>query len=195
MSFFYAGTSGSPYSLIYQSASFGSGSNAPLPYIPKTQADINLKDNGTYTAAQQWADLDAFISGDKYLSTRRGQYAERNGMRTPWNHDLDLKLMHEFKLSKSNKAQSLQISLDVFNVLNLLNNDWGHVTFVTNLNNYTVNFLKFVADANGKAVGAPASGYTPTFNFVKPTGLNGHYYTVDPINSRWQGQFGIKFIF
>ena len=195
LSFFYAGTSGSPYSLIYQSASFGSGSNAPLPYIPKTQADINLKDNGTYTAAQQWADLDAFISGDKYLSTRRGQYAERNGMRTPWNHDLDLKLMHEFKLSKSNKAQSLQISLDVFNVLNLLNNDWGHVTFVTNLNNYTVNFLKFVADANGKAVGAPASGYTPTFNFVKPTGLNGHYYTVDPINSRWQGQFGIKFIF
>ena len=195
LSFFYGGTSGSPYSLIYQSASFGSGSNAPLPYIPKTQADINLKDNGTYTAAQQWQDLDAFINADKYLSTRRGQYAERNGMRTPWNHDLDMKIMHEFKLSKTNKSQALQISLDVFNVLNLLNNDWGHVTFVTNLNNYTVNFLKFVADANGKAVGAPASGYTPTFNFVKPSGLNGHYYTVDPMNSRWQGQFGIKYIF
>jgi hypothetical protein len=194
LSFFYAGTSGSPYSLIYQSAAFGSGSNAPLPYIPKNQADINLRDNGSYTAAQQWTDLDALISGDKYLSTRRGQYAERNGMRTPWNHDLDMKLMHEFKLSKTNKSKSLQISFDLFNVLNLLNNDWGHVTFVTNLNNYTVNFLKFVNDGT-HAVGAPATGYTPSFNFVKPAGLNNHYYTVDPISSRWQGQFGIKYNF
>ena len=195
LSFFYAGTSGSPYSLIYQSDRFGSGSNAALPYIPKSQADANLKDNGTYTAVQQWNDLDAFITSDTYLSTRRGKYAERNGMRTPWNHELDLKLMHEFKLSKTNNKQTLQISMDVFNVLNLLNNDWGHVTFVTNLNNYTVNFLKFVADASGKSVGAPASGYTPTFNFVKPTGINNQYYTIDPISSRWQGQLGIKYNF
>ena len=194
LSFFYAGTSGSPYSLIYQSAAFGSGSNAPLVYIPKNQADINLRDNGSYTASQQWTDLNALISNDKYLSSRRGQYAERNGMRTPWNHDLDMKLMHEFKLSKTNKSKSLQISFDLFNVLNLLNNNWGHVTFVTNLNNYTVNFLKFVNDGT-HAVGAPATGYTPSFNFVKPTGLNDHYYTVDPISSRWQGQFGIKYNF
>ncbi len=194
LSFFYAGTSGSPYSLVYQSAAFGSGSNAVLPYIPNNQSDIILMDKGTYTAAQQWTDLDAFISGDKYLNSRRGQYAERNGMRTPWNHDLDLKLMHEFKLSKKDKSKSLQISFDLFNVLNLLNNDWGHVTFVTNLNNYTVNFLKFVNDGT-HAVGAPATGYVPSFNFVKPAGLNNHYYTVDPINSRWQGQFGIKYNF
>ncbi len=194
LSFFYAGSSGSPYSLVYQSAAFGSGSNAPLPYIPKNQADINLKDNGVYTASQQWTDLDALITGDKYLNSRRGQYAERNGMRTPWNHDLDVKIMHEFKLSKTNKSRSLQISLDLFNVLNLLNNDWGHVTFVTNLNNYTVNFLKFVNDGL-HPVGAPATGYVPSFNFVKPAGLNGHYYTVDPISSRWQGQFGVKYNF
>ena len=194
LSFFYAGSSGSPYSLVYQSAAFGSGSNAPLPYIPKNQADINLKDNGVYTASQQWTDLDALITGDKYLNSRRGQYAERNGMRTPWNHDLDVKIMHEFKLSKTNKSRSLQISLDLFNVLNLLNNDWGHVTFVTNLNNYTVNFLKFVNDGL-HPVGAPATGYMPSFNFVKPAGLNGHYYTVDPISSRWQGQFGVKYNF
>ena len=29
----------------------------------------------------------------------------------------------------------------------------------------------------------------------KPAGLSGHYYTVDPINSRWQGQLGVKFNF
>jgi hypothetical protein len=201
LNFFYAGQSGSPYSVIYASAGnpFGNAANANLPYIPKDQADIRLADytvNGqVYTASQQWNDLNALISGDQYLNTRRGQYAERNGLRTPWNHELDLKLMHEFRLSKTNKMQTLQISLDVFNVLNLLNNEWGHITFVTNVNNYTVNLLTFVKDANGLSPAKPSSGYLPTFNFNKPAGISGQYYTVDPINSRWQGQLGVKYNF
>lgn len=201
LTFFYAGQSGSPYSVIYSASGnpFGNAANANLPYIPKDQSDIRLADytlNGqVYTSAQQWSDLNALISGDKYLSTRRGQYAERNGLRTPWNHELDLKLMHEFRLSKTNKSQTLQISLDVFNVLNLLNNDWGHITFVTNVNNYTVNMLTFAKDANGLSPAKPSSGYQPTFNFNKPTGINNQYYTVDPINSRWQGQLGVKYNF
>ena len=199
ITFFYSGQTGNPYTLVYQGAPGTGGSNAPLPYIPKDQGDIRLADytfNGTlYTAAQQWSDLNNLIEGDSYLKTRRGQYAERNGLRTPWNNELDLKLMHEFKLSKTNNQHTLSISLDVFNVLNLLNNNWGHVNFVTNVNQYTVNFLKYAADVNGKAVGIPASGYLPTYNFIKPTGVSGHYYTLDPINSRWQGQFGIKYNF
>jgi len=207
LNFFYSGQSGSPYSLVYNSSGnpFSNAANANLVYIPKDQSDIRLVDKGTYTAAQQWQDLNNLIENDNYLKTRRGQYADRNGLRTPWNHELDMKLMHEFKLSKSNKQHSLQVSLDVFNVLNLLNNEWGHITFVTNVNNYTVNLLNFVGysvDANGNpvagstvAVGKPTSGYIPTFTFNKPTGLNGHYYTVDPINSRWQGQVGVKYNF
>ena len=148
----------------------------------------------SYSVAQPWTDLNNFISGDKYLNGRRGEYAERNGLRTPWNHELDVKLMHEFKFGKDHK-QSLQFSFDLFNLMNLLSNSWGHIYFVTNVNNYTVNMLTFVADANGVAPGKPSSGYIPTYNFIKPTGLNGHYYTVDPLNSRWQGQFGVKYNF
>jgi hypothetical protein len=209
LSFFYSGQSGSPYSLVYNSSGnpFGNAANANLVYIPKDQNDIRLVDKGTYTAAQQWEDLNNLIGNDKYLKTRRGQYALRNELRTPWNHELDMKLMHEFKLSKTNKQHSLQLSLDVFNVLNLINNAWGHITFVTNVNNYTVNMLNFVGyslDGNGNpvastnpavTVGKPTSGYIPTFTFNKPTGLGGHYYTVDPINSRWQGQVGLKYNF
>lgn len=207
LTFFYAGQSGSPYTVVYNSGGnpFGNAANANLPYIPANRNDIRLVDKGSYTAAQQWADLNQLISNDKYLSSRRGQYAERNALRTPWNHELDLKLMHEFKLSKTNKNQSLQISLDIFNVLNLINNEWGHINFVTNVNNYTANILNFVSysnDANGNPiagsavpVGKPSSGYVPTFTFNKPTGLNNNYYTVDPINSRWQGQLGVKFNF
>ncbi len=201
LSFFYSGQSGSPYSVIYNSSGtpYGNAANANLPYIPKDQTDIRLADytlNGTlYTAAQQWQDLSTLINGDKYLSTRKGQFAERNGLHTPWNHELDMKLMHEFRLSKTNKSQTLQVSFDIFNILNLLSNDWGHITFVTNVNNYTVNLLTYAKDANNVAVGKPSSGYLPTYNFNKPTGLDGHYYTVDPINSRWQGQFGVKYNF
>ncbi|MBK8713007.1 MAG: TonB-dependent receptor [Niastella sp.] len=198
--FFYSGQSGNPYSVVYNAGGnpFGNAANANLPYIPANQNDIKLADytvNGqVYTATQQWTDLDNLISSDKYLSKRRGQYAERNGLRTPWNHELDLKLMHEFKFGKDN-THSFQLSLDIFNVLNLLNNNWGHVYFVTNVNNYAVNLFTFAKDANGLAPGKPSSGYLPTYNFIKPTGLNNHYYTVDPLNSRFQAQFGIKYNF
>ena len=211
LTFFYAGQSGNPYSVVYASggAPFGNAANANLPYIPKNQTDIRLVDKGSYTASQQWSDLNSFIDGDNYLKTRRGLYAERNSLHTPWNHELDMKLMHEFKLSKKDKSKTLQISLDVFNVLNLINNDWGHITFITNVNNYTVNLLAFAADPSNTnpalisatnptgiiPVGKPSSGYLPAFTFNKPGGANGQYYTVDPINSRWQGQVGIKYIF
>ncbi|WP_121353385.1 TonB-dependent receptor [Flavisolibacter nicotianae] len=205
LAFFYSGQSGSPYSVVYASggAPFGNAANANLPYIPKSQSDIRLVDKGAYTAAQQWTDLNNFIESDAYLRTHRGRYAERNALRTPWNHEVDMKLMHEFRLSKKDKSKSLQLSLDVFNVLNLLNNEWGHINFVTNTNNYTANLLTFAVDPantnaanpNGIPVGKPSSGYMPAFTFNKPTGVNNQYYTVDPINSRWQGQLGVKFNF
>jgi hypothetical protein len=218
LAFYYSAQSGNPYTVIYSSGGnpFSNSANANLPYIPKDQADAHLINkldktgNVIYSANDQWNDLNKFIDGDKYLKTRRGQYAERNALHTPWNSELDMKLMHEFKLSRTNKSKTLQLSLDIFNILNLLNNEWGHITFVTNVNNYTVNMLTFVTDpSNTKAslvdpaknptgvvpVGKPSSGYVPSFNFNKPNGINGQYYTVDPINSRWQGQLGLKFNF
>lgn len=189
LNFFYSGKSGSPYSVIYASTpgNIINGSSS-LPYLP-TEAETNTM---ILDAANRDA-FNAFINGDSYLKNRRGQYAERNGLRTPWVHDLDMKLMHEFKLSRTNTSKTLQLSIDIFNVLNLLNNDWGHVNFVSNTNNYTVNFLQFTADATGKKAGDPSTGYVPTFKFLQPA--NNHYYSADPINSRWQGQMGIKYNF
>jgi Carboxypeptidase regulatory-like domain len=189
LNFFYSAVSGSPYSVIYASTpgNIINGSSS-LPYIP-TVAESNTM----FLDAANRAAFNAFVDGDSYLKTRRGQYAERNGLRTPWSHDLDAKLMHEFKLSSTNPSHTLQLSLDIFNVLNLLNNAWGHINFVSNTNNYTVNFLKFIPDANGVKAGDPSTGYIPTFQFLQPT--NNHYYSADPVNSRWQGQLGIKYNF
>ena len=189
LNFFYSGSSGSPYSVIYASApgNIINGSSS-LPYIP-TVAESNTM----FLDAANRAAFNTFVDNDSYLNTRRGKYAERNGLRTPWVHDLDAKIMHEFKLSKTNSSKTLQVSLDIFNVLNLLNRDWGHINFVSNTNNYTVNFLQFTADATGKKAGDPSTGYTPTFKYLQPN--NNHYYSADPINSRWQAQVGLKYNF
>jgi len=195
LSFFYAGQSGSPYTVVYSngSAAFNNAATVSLPFIPADPNQQVFADKGSYTASQQLTDFNTFVDGDKYLKTRRGQYAERNALHTPWNHQLDMKLMHEFKFSKT---KSLQLSFDVVNLLNLLSNSWGHVFFVSNTNNYNVNLLTFANDAGGHKPGT--AGYVPTYNFNPPpsTGTTaGKYYTVDPINSRFQGQFGIKYIF
>jgi hypothetical protein len=199
VAFFYAGQSGSPYTFVYSNGgnAFNNAATYSLPYIPADPSQIIFADqkssNGSiYTAAQQSADFFNYVNGDKYLNSRKGQYAERNGERTPWNHELDMKLMYEFKFKGNNKQHSLQLSFDVFNVLNLLNNSWGHINFVSNTNNYTVNLLTFANDAAGNKPGTAV--YSPTFNFVPPPST-GHYYTVDPINSRWQGQLGVKYNF
>ena len=54
--------------------------------------------------------------------------------------------------------------------------------------------LQFANDANKLAPGS--TGYISTFNFLKyPDNNNNQYYTVDPINSSAQIQFGIKYNF
>lgn len=202
LAFFYSGQSGNPFTYIYSSGGnpFGNSSNANLLYVPKNANDINFSDvkdiggNVTYSAAQQRIDLNNVIDDDTYLKKRRGKYTERNAAHTPWNHEMDAKLLHEFKFEVNKKEHQLAISFDVFNVLNLINNDWGHITFVSNTNNSTINLLSFANDANGRKPGTPASGYIPTFNFNKSPS-SGHYYSVDPISSRWQGQLGVKYSF
>jgi hypothetical protein len=73
-------------------------------YIPRNQSEIKLQNivdrNNVVlvSAAEQWTQLDAYINSD-YL-THRGQYAERNAARTPWNHQVDIKIIYETKFHK-----------------------------------------------------------------------------------------------
>ncbi len=198
---FHSSQSGSPYSATYSTSPnpYGNSSNANLIYVPRNAselvfADLTTSTGAIYTAAAQAKDFNAFIDNDKYLSTRRGQYAERNGLRTPWNHFMDLQITHEIKFKVGQRKQSVQLLATMFNVLNLLSQNWGKVYFVTNVNNYAIPLLGFANDANKVAPGG--TGYIPTYNFMKyPDNNSNQYYTVDPINSRWQMQFGLKYNF
>jgi hypothetical protein len=183
LSVVYSGASGSPYSYVYSGDLNGDGSsNNDLIYIPRTIADIKLVPSArptgqvdTRTTDQIWADLDKFISSDVYLNSHRGQYAERNGARTPWNHRVDVRITQAIK--------NTELTFDISNVGNLLNSEWGKSYFVPNLNNQNVYPIQY---RSGRVVGG-----TPSFSFdpIKST------YQFDDLLSRWQMQVGIRINF
>src|SRR5256885_8753067 len=86
-----------------------------------------------YTAAQEAVAWDAFITQDAYLSQRRGGYAERNAVFLPMVYRADMSISQDVGRSIAGRPNRLQIRLDILNVTNLLDKDWGvSQGFVTN---------------------------------------------------------------
>lgn len=187
LSALYTGTSGSPYSVVYQGDVNRDGSSRnDLVYIPANQSEIQLQDitdtNGVVlvSAQEQWNRLDRFIENNNYLRENRGGYAERNGGRTPWNHQIDAKLLYDIPFANGN---NLQVSLDIFNVLNLLNKNWGRLVFVPNVANSNFNLLEFKGVQNNQ----------PVYQFTVDESATP--WVLDPISSRWKAQLGLKYQF
>lgn len=186
LSMLYTGTSGSPYSFIYQGDVNRDGSSRnDLIYIPRDQSEIQLVDitdsSGSIitTAAEQWLNLNSYIENNDYLRNRRGNYAERNGAKTPWNHQLDMKLEYDLKLANANK---ISLSFDMFNVLNFINRDWGRLVYVPNVVNSSFSLLEFRGIVNNQ----------PTYQF----NVNDETpWVIDTQNSRWRAQVGLKYEF
>ena len=156
-----------------------------LIFIPRSQSDILLRDLGTYTAAQQWADLDKYITQDSYLNAHRGHYAQRNGAELPWSANFDFKIIQDFYIKVGGHKNTLQFTLDVFNFGNYVTPQWG-----LNQSTLRAGLINYVA--NDAATGRPVftfpyrSGTTPLSDtFQRSFGLG----------SRWQAQFGVRYIF
>ena len=100
-----------------------------LIYIPRNTSEMNFATfttaGRTYTAADQAAAFEAYISQDPYLSKHRGQYAERNAVFLPSVNRMDLSLTQDVFKSLSGRRHSGQVRLDVTNFGNLLNHNWG----------------------------------------------------------------------
>ena len=181
VSMVYTGQSGSPFTYVYNSDLNNDGSsNNDVIFIPKDASQISLTTNN-------WAALDAYISADPYLNSHRGQYAERNGPRTPWNHRLDLRIAQDIPLTGAGPNQALQVTFDVFNFSNLLSSSWGKYYFVPNLNNQDV-------FSGLSLVGSRTNGVAPNFSFAPPP-AGAKPYAIDDFSSRWQMQLGLRYIF
>ena len=171
----------------------GSRDNA-LVYIPESPDEINLvdwDDDGTIvTAEEQWERLDSYIESDPYLSENRGDYAERNGARAPFEFTLDLRIMQDFFINVGDKRNTLQFTLDIFNFTNFLNEEWGKVYNVGG----SVDLYRISNDDDLGPGVAPEYQFRGRFDDaeeffdseVRDFGIN---------SARWQMQFGVRYIF
>ena len=130
----------SRYSYIFNS-NVNNDPSAPgnLIYVPASRQELNswnFVDNGTvdgqpYTADMQRDDFWTFIEQDDYLQDRKGQYAERGGAKMPWHHQLDFKYLRDMSIKWGKTKHTLQLGLDIENLLNFLCKDWGLYKQVT----------------------------------------------------------------
>ncbi|HOU02104.1 MAG TPA: carboxypeptidase regulatory-like domain-containing protein [Bacteroidales bacterium] len=198
ISLFYEGGSAGRFSYVYSSniVRDGAGSNN-LIYVPKNSSEINFVDytftpSGgspiSWTAQEQSDAFFDYIEQDKYLSSRKGEYAERNGVVMPWVNKFDIKIQQDFFVNVGGKRNTIQVSLDILNVGNLINKNWGIVPYY-NQNNILVM-------TNNTSV-VPGGAVAPTFRLnpynnamISKTFSNNVSYV-----STYSMQLGIRYIF
>ncbi len=190
VSLFYNGQSGAPFSYTYNDDLTGEDSRErALIYVPASQSEIIFADAATADA--QWAALNEYIENDEYLSERRGQYAEKNMARTPFTSIIDFRLLQDFYIEMSNgKKNTIQVSFDIFNFGNFLNNDWGRRYFIPDGGGTSVELLNFEGFETGTN--------NPTYSFDTDVSDKTDLLGKDDsglISSRWQMQLGLRYIF
>ena len=176
ISTFFEYAQGGRFNYVYGGDINGDGSSInDLIYIP-TSSEINQM---TFSGAGQGAALDAFIAQDDYLSDRRGQYAERYGALAPWRSRVDLKFLQDYNFNVGNgKKNTIQFSIDILNFGNLLSSEWGLVQQPNNIQPIGV-----TVDGSGNPTYTFNPDQTKTFGYDSS------------LASRWQMQFGLRYIF
>ncbi len=163
-----------------------------LLYVPNSASELQFEEykvtvSGqeiTFTTDQQKAAFDAFIDNDDYLSENRGNYVERNGALLPWLTTIDLSAQQEVFVNVGGRRHTLQFRADIYNVGNMLSDEWGVGTVVRN--NFPLRFIK-KDDATNQ----------PIYRFNAVNGALPTKATSDDIslNSVWQMQLGVRYMF
>ena len=200
--------SGNHYSLIYESWRGGScesymmvndmnkdGYQYDAVYVPTDaeasyyDASGNLHGSGAFRFASEddMARFMDFVHNDNYLKKRQGKYAEPYSVYSPWVHRLDFSYKHDFTVRAGKTKHTLQLSLDVKNLLNFFNSSWGVSKYMNpDLTDGRILESKADADKNGYAV------------FVTPSYINSNTVTWKPnpsVGQCWNASVGIKYIF
>ena len=153
-------------------------------YIP-TDEQVN-KNEFRFASTDDRDRFMAYVHNDKYLSKHQGEYAEAYSVYSPWVHRLDFSYKHDFQVKVGKSLNTLQLSLDLKNILNMFNSNWGVSKW---MNNDIVEgrILKFEnVDADGYPV------------FSTPNAINADTQTFVPsvsIGQCWYASIGIKYMF
>lgn len=178
VSTFFEYAQGGRYNYTYAGNINGDSSpqNNDLLYIP-TSAELEQMQ---FSGAGQSQAFEAYIRQDDYLSDHRGEYMERYGAKAPWRGRWDLKLLQDYNFKVAgNKTNTLQFSVDVLNIGNMINSDWGVIQQPNNISPI------------GVSVDPDTS--IPTYTFDPD--LDKTYGYDASLLSRWQAQLGLRYIF
>jgi len=109
----------------------------------------------------------------KFLESNFGKFAPYNGGLMPWRTQWNMSIAYGLKV---NKTHNLTVRADIYNVLNLLNPEWGYYNQIGNTSLYSLS--GFDATTN-------SFNYTVNTNAGTKT-KNASYYSV---------QFGVRYSF
>ncbi|MFI5311024.1 MAG: carboxypeptidase regulatory-like domain-containing protein [Gemmatimonadales bacterium] len=116
----YTGVSGRPFSLVTDGDINGDEANGnDLAFLfdpgnPSTPADV--------AASMRKVMANPANLAAAYIRSHLGQVSGRNAIYTPFTHRVDLRLSRAFAAVASTRAE---LTLDVYNVGNLINSSWG----------------------------------------------------------------------
>jgi hypothetical protein len=177
----YVGVSGAPYTWTVSGDVNADGiSGNDAVFVPAEASQISLMDPSQYAA------LDQFISSQGCLNESRGHIIRRGACRNPWLNLVNLRLSWTSpKVSAVDKDHRLEIQFDIFNLLNLLNNDWGLLDQAASFETHGSQFLR--------AVGYDAAQRRPIYTFTAPQAVESTIYS--PTASRWRMQLGARYTF
>ena len=139
------------HSYVMNNVTGDGGANLPI-YIP-TEAELAQM---TFVSEENKAAFNDFIKNDKYLSKHRGEYSKRGAVVAPWQSRFNFKFAQDINFQVCGKTNTIQVGLDIYNVANLLNPNWGKtdnfsndriLTYGTNKNyvDQTTNVYEFTA--------------------------------------------------
>ncbi|HVK50977.1 MAG TPA: TonB-dependent receptor [Pseudoxanthomonas sp.] len=188
---FYEGRSGRTYSYVYTNDANGdSYSFNDLFYVPSAPGDVlfgSLSSTGVFTPnpAMETAFFN-WLSNNPDLAKYKGSVAPRNSGRADFVNSFDVRFSQE--LPGFFKGHKSEIWVDIMNVGNLINKDWGHI--------YDYGFFanEGVAAANGIYNGK----YVYSFNeasVTKPTVANSGDGIGNTGVSQWSLQLGFRYKF
>ncbi len=156
---FYEGRSGRPYSWAFNNDMNGDGvSGNDLLYVPSAQGsgEVLFRLPGQTVAAsgaQAEAKFWDIVGANPSLDRARGGVVGRNTDRAKFTHNFDLRLSQEVPgFMKGHKGS---VSLDILNVGNLINKEWGRIdemSFSDGSGGTVRRWVNYAGTENGKAV-------------------------------------------
>ena len=172
------------YSYMTQNDINGDGYNYDLIFIPTDEQVAN--GDFRFVSAEDADRFLDYVHNDKYLSKHQGEYAEAYSVYSPWVHRIDFSYKHDFKVRIGKSVNTLQLSFDLKNALNLFNSNWG-VSKYMNPDLGEGRILKYEGvDKEGYATFSTAKAYS---------GTTETWQRLHSIGQCWYASVGIRYMF